>query len=84
MTGQTIGQMCWLAKFGGSGELILHLRLKSYQPWKPYTQFPGLTVPDYRIPGASKGFATSQKLLTAGWTLIPTAQASSTNSSNAA
>lgn len=65
------GQMCWLSKFGGNGELILHLRLDPHQPWKPYTQFPHLTVPDYDVPGASKGFATSQKLLSAGWTLLP-------------
>ena len=80
------GQMCWLARFGGNGELMLHLRMTPQQPWKSYTQFPGLTVPDYRIPGASKGFATSQKLLAAGWLLIPTAQAHSNaiDSSNAA
>ena len=69
------GQMCWLSRFGGSGELILHLRLDSYQSWKPYTSFTGLAAPDYRIPGASKGFATSQKLLEAGWTLLSANQA---------
>jgi hypothetical protein len=69
------GQMCWLSKFGGNGELILHLRLDSYQSWKPYTSFAGLTTPDYPIPGGSKGYATSQKLLEAGWTLLSTAQA---------
>jgi len=78
------GQMCWLPKFGGDGQLVLHLRLEPYHPWKLYTQFPRLAVPDYRVPGASKGFATSQKLLAAGWTLVPTDQASSTNSANAA
>lgn len=65
------GQMCWRSKFGGNGDLILHLRLDPHKPWKPYTQFPHLTVPDYNVPGASKGFATSQKLLSAGWTLLP-------------
>ncbi|MEX0271308.1 hypothetical protein AB3R30_19390 [Leptolyngbyaceae cyanobacterium UHCC 1019] len=69
-----IGQMCWLAKFGGGGELTLHLRLEQQQPWKPYTHFRGLAIPDHTIPGASKGFATSQKLLAAGWTLLSTAQ----------
>lgn len=69
------GQMCWRSKFGGTGELLLHLRFDPYQPWKLYTQFPGLAVPDYRIPGASKGFATSQKLLAAGWTLLSATQA---------
>ena len=80
------GQMCWLSKFGGNGELTLHLRLDAFQPWKPYTQFAGLAVPDYPIPGASKGFATSQKLLSQGWALIPSAQARSSafNPPNAA
>jgi hypothetical protein len=68
------GQMCWLSSFGGKGELVLHLRLEPRQPWKPYTHFSGLAVPDYRIPGASKGFATSQKLLAAGWSLLSAAQ----------
>lgn len=65
--------MCWLPRYGENSELILHLRVEVYQQWKPYTQFPGIAVPDYRVPGASKGFATSQKLLAAGWTLVPTA-----------
>jgi hypothetical protein len=68
------GQMCWLPKFSGNGELILHLRLEPHHPWKPYTQFSGLAIPDHPIPGASKGFATSQKLLAAGWHLLSTAQ----------
>ena len=69
------GQMCWISRFGGDGELILHLRLESHQSWKPYNHFRHLMVPDYPIPRGSKGFATSQKLLNAGWKLIPTAQA---------
>ena len=68
------GQMCWLAKFGGNGQLVLHLRLAPHHPWKSYNHFPALMVPDYQIPGASKGFATSQKLLAAGWTLLSTAE----------
>jgi hypothetical protein len=68
------GQMCWLSKFGGNGELILHLRLEPYHPWKPYTHFTGLAIPDHPIPGGSKGFATSQKLLAAGWTLLSTTE----------
>ncbi len=67
------GQMCWLAKFGTDGRLILHLRLEPYHPWKPYTLFPNIVVPDYPIAGASKGWATCQKLLEAGWQLLPTA-----------
>ncbi|ACK68791.1 conserved hypothetical protein [Gloeothece citriformis PCC 7424] len=69
------GQLCWLPKFQSNGDLILHIRLESYQSWKPYTAFPMLKVPDYPIPGGSKGWATYQKLLKSGWTLIPTEQA---------
>lgn len=69
------GQLCWLPKFGADGQLILHLRMEPYQPWKPHTAYPELCVPDYPIPGGSKGWATSQKLLQAGWTMIPTQQA---------
>lgn len=70
-----VRQMCWLAKFGGNGQKILHLRLEANQPWKPYTLFPGLAVPDYPVPGGSKGWATAQKLMQAGWTVIPSDQA---------
>ncbi|HIK17633.1 MAG TPA: hypothetical protein IGS53_20405 [Leptolyngbyaceae cyanobacterium M33_DOE_097] len=66
------GELCWLPKFGVDGQLILHLRQTSHEPWKPYTAFPHLKVPDYRIPGGSKGWATYQKLFKAGWILVPT------------
>lgn len=69
------GQLCWMAKFGSNGEKTLHLRLEPNQPWKPYNLFPGLAVPDYPVPRGSKGWTTSQKLLQAGWTLIPSDQA---------
>jgi hypothetical protein len=69
------GQLCWIPKFGGGGKLGLHLRLESHHHWKPYTAFPGLCIPDYPIPGGSKGWATSQKLIQAGWVMIPTKQA---------
>jgi hypothetical protein len=69
------GQLCWLPKFGGNGQLILHLRLKPYEQWKPYTAFPEFSVPDYPIANGSRGWATNQKLLKAGWTLIPTQEA---------
>lgn len=68
-------QMCWLSKFGGDGEKMLHLQTASHEPWRPYTAFPQYAVPDYREPGGSKGWATYQKLLKAGWTLIPSARA---------
>ncbi|PSB41507.1 hypothetical protein [Chamaesiphon polymorphus] len=69
------GQICWIPKFGSKGQLALHLRLEPYHPWKPHTAFPHLCVPDYLIPNGSKGWATCQKLLRAGWTIISTEQA---------
>ncbi|MBW4670547.1 MAG: hypothetical protein KME60_24790 [Cyanomargarita calcarea GSE-NOS-MK-12-04C] len=68
-------QMCWISSFGNSGEKILHLQTSPNDPWRPYTAFPQFAVPDYKIPGGSKGWATYQKLLKAGWTLIPSARA---------
>jgi hypothetical protein len=70
-----LGQMCWLSAFGADGEKILHLRRSPDEPWMPYTRMTGYAVPDYPIPGGSKGWATYQKLFKAGWTLIPSAQA---------
>ena len=68
------GQMCWLSCFGTNEEKILHLRPDPNQPWQPYTTSRH-AIPDYPIPGGSKGWATYQRLIKAGWTLIPTAQA---------
>lgn len=68
-------QMCWLPRFGGDGEKILHLRFGPSEPWQPYSACPQYVVPDYPIPGGSKGWATYQKLMKAGWVLVPTAQA---------
>lgn len=67
------GQMCLLSSLEADKEKILHLRLQPNQPSKPYTSCPEYAVPDYRVPGGSKGWATYQKLLKAGWTLVPTA-----------
>ncbi len=64
-----MNQMCWLPVMGTSGEKILHLRTAPNQPWRPYTAFPEYAVPDYEIPGGSKGWATYQKLMSAGWNL---------------
>jgi hypothetical protein len=68
------GQLCWIPSFVSKGKLTLHLRLEPYHPWKPHTAFPNLCVPDYPIPGGSKGWATSQRLLQSGWTIASTAQ----------
>ena len=63
------GQMCWLSRYGNDSKKILHLRLQSNQPWVPYNLMPKFAVPDYQIPGGSKGWATYQQLLKAGWKL---------------
>lgn len=68
-------RMCWLSKIGDSEEKVLHLQTAPNEPWRPYTAFGQYAVPDYKIPGGSKGWATYQKLSKAGWTLIPTARA---------
>jgi hypothetical protein len=67
-------QMCWLSISGTNGEKILHLRTQPNQPWQPYTAFPQYAVPDYEIPGGSKGWATYQKLKCEGWNLAPSNQ----------
>lgn len=67
-------QMCWLSLMGNSGDKVLHLRTAPDQPWRPYTAFPEYAVADYRIPGGSKGWATYQKLRSAGWNLEPSKQ----------
>ncbi|EKF00719.1 hypothetical protein FDUTEX481_08869 [Tolypothrix sp. PCC 7601] len=69
------GQMCWLSSLGADGEKILHLQASPNQPWRPYNACREYAVPDYKIPGGSKGWATYQKLLKAGWTLVPSARA---------
>ena len=69
------GQMCWLPNAGTNREKILHLQTAPHKPWRPYTAFPQYAVPDYLIPGGSKGWATYQKLRQAGWTIVPSARA---------
>jgi hypothetical protein len=59
--------------------LVLHLREGYGRPWTRYTNSP-YAVPDHQVPGASKGFATFQKLRQHGWTLISSEQARSSPS----
>jgi hypothetical protein len=68
------GQMCWLSQQEELGEKVLYVRTQPHQPWQPYTAHPQLAVPDYNIPNGSKGWATYQKLLRDGWTLVPNAK----------
>jgi hypothetical protein len=73
-TQKNAGQMCWLRPFGATAH-ILHLRVDTTKPWRSYHSFP-FAVPDYRIPGGSKGWATYHSLRQAGWALISTQEAS--------
>jgi hypothetical protein len=64
------GQMRWLPTFTSDGELVLHLRMSSNQAWSLYTSFPEYTVPEHKIREGSKGYATFQSLLRAGWSTV--------------
>ena len=65
-------QMRWQSKISGQdSEKILFLSPSGTVLWRPYNVFPQFAVPDYQIPGGSKGWATFQKLLKAGWELVP-------------
>lgn len=67
-------QMCWLSVNQANEEKILHLRTNPNADWRPYEAYPQYAVPDYEISGGSRGWATYQKLLRAGWKLVPSAQ----------
>lgn len=67
-------QMAWLSATEET-EKLLYLRTSTASPWRPYTAFPEHAVPDYKIRGGSKGYATFQKLLKNGWQLIPSDEA---------
>lgn len=68
-----IKQMAWLSQ-NGEKEKILHLRTEAGTPWRPYTMFPQLMIPDHMAIG-SRGFSTFQKLLREGWEIIANDQA---------
>ncbi|BAC88682.1 gsl0741 [Gloeobacter violaceus PCC 7421] len=70
-----IRQMCWLPMTETGGMQVLHLRTHPSQPWVPYNQRPEYVVSDYNEPDGSKGWACYQKLLRAGWSLVPTSLA---------
>jgi hypothetical protein len=75
------GQMCWLPVLGTGEEKVLHLRNYPNEPWQPYTAYSSNLISDYTIPQGSKGWATYQRLIKNGWTLVPNAQVSSSQNS---
>lgn len=68
------GQMCWLPINHPDGEIVLHLRTNPNESWQPYRACPQYAAPDDKIPEGSKGWATYQKLMRSGWTLVPGTQ----------
>jgi hypothetical protein len=66
------GEMCWLPINDHCESLVLYLRRNPGEGWRSYTHFPELKAPDYKEAGGSKGWATCQKLVKAGWKVIPT------------
>ena len=67
-----MGQLCWLSNPTSGEAKSLHARQSPSEPWVEYSQLPqALQVPDYRIPGGSKGWATFLALRNAGWELLP-------------
>ena len=76
------GYVKWIAIAGGNTEKVLHIKLGEGDQYKPYTVFPGLMQPNFRVPSlnphekpipSSKGFATAQLLLKRGFVNCSTA-----------
>jgi hypothetical protein len=61
------GQMTWSPE-GGASTGILHLRLSPLESWKPYTEFPDHSKPDF--PSTSKGYATFVALIKQQWQYV--------------
>ncbi|ANV85369.1 hypothetical protein AWQ21_13960 [Picosynechococcus sp. PCC 7003] len=64
---QAAGQMTWSPN-GGASEGVLHLRLKAFDPWRPYTEFPEFYKPDF--PSTSAGYATFLSLIRNQWQYV--------------
>jgi hypothetical protein len=67
MIHQSPGQMTWRPN-GSISCGTLHLRLRSYEPWQPYTAFPQYVLPD--PPGFSQGYSTFRSLLEQKWQVL--------------
>lgn len=62
-----VGQMTWRPD-GLISTGKLHIRLKPWEVWRPYTDFPEYTLPDPE--GFSEGYATFLDLLRKKWPLV--------------
>lgn len=67
-----LGEMMW-RNDPRRRQLILFLRTNKSDRWQPYHASKH-SVPDYKIAGGSKGWATFQHLKKQGWQLLPTEQ----------
>ncbi|MGB2925460.1 MAG: hypothetical protein WBB82_09175 [Limnothrix sp.] len=61
------GQMTW-SPDGGLSEGVLHFRLKPFDPWRPYTEFPEYSKPD--LPIGSEGYSTFVALIRQNWEYV--------------
>lgn len=67
-----VGEMSW-RDFSGELFKILHVRLNSFDVWRPYTYYPWLWVADYPDLGEikhSRGMTTFHYLRSKGWKLL--------------
>lgn len=65
-----MNQMAWYSPTE-NGDRVLYINHND--TWLPYTQTP-FALPDYLIPGGSKGYATMQFLLMRGYKIVSSEQ----------
>jgi hypothetical protein len=63
----SVGQMTWRPD-GVNCENVLYLRLRPFDKWQPYTEFPQYYLPDPN--GFSLGYATFLSLLRRNWQAV--------------
>jgi hypothetical protein len=67
MSEANLGQMTWRPD-DVSGQSMLYLRLKPFDKWQPYTEFPQYFLPDPE--GFSLGYSTFIRLLKQKWQTV--------------
>ena len=68
MTSNTKGEMKWADNYNKTA-LTLWVKPSGGATFQIYSSYAG-SVPDYKIPKGTKGWATYQHLLKAGWSLV--------------